>query len=137
MQQPTNMIDVILDAKTALHEVGHARTSPQVSVETGSLRTFEQQRFEPPFVLSRQFGRPSWRRLGPYSSLATSSRCRLPTPNTAAIHANAPCYFRWQQSFLEQRQRTQASALQLLWASGWSHRAPPTGMIGHYLCSGQ
>jgi hypothetical protein len=137
MQQPPDMIDVILDAKTTLHQFGHARTSPQVRVETGGLRTFEQQRFEPTFVLSRQLGWPSWRRLGSYSSLTASSRCRLPTPNAAAIHANAPRYFRWQQSFLEQRQRTQASVLQLLWASGWSHRAPPTGIIGHYLCSNQ
>jgi hypothetical protein len=137
MQQPPDMIDVILDAKTPLHQLGHARTSPQIGVKTSGLRTFEQQRFEPTFVLSRQFGWPSWRRLGSYSSLTTSSCCRLPTPNAAPIHANAPRYFRGQQSFLEQRQRTQASALQLLWASGWSHRAPPTGMIGHYLCSGQ
>jgi hypothetical protein len=137
MQQPPDVIDVILDAKTTLHQFRHPRTSPQISVETGGLRAFEQQRFEPPFVLSRQFGWSSWRRLGPYSSFTASSRCRLPTPNAAAIHANAPRYFRWQQSFLEQRQRTQASALQLLWASGWSHRAPPTEMVGHYLCSGQ
>src|SRR5450631_2336918 len=134
MQQPPDMIDVILDAKTMLHQFGHARTSPQVGVETGGLRTFEQPRFEPTLVLSRQFGGPSWRRLGAHSSLTTSSRCRLPTPNAAAIHAYPPRYFRRQQSFLEQRQRPQASALQLLWASGWSHRAPPTGMIGHYLC---
>ncbi|HEY2865373.1 MAG TPA: hypothetical protein VGK37_17270 [Casimicrobiaceae bacterium] len=131
MQQTPDMIDVVVDAKTTLHELGHARTSPQVSVETSGLRTFEQQRLESTFVLSRQFRWPSWRRLGSYSSFAASSRCRLPTSNAAAIHANAPRYFRWQQSFLKQRQRTQASALQLLWASGWSHRAPPTGMIGH------
>jgi hypothetical protein len=137
MQQPPNMIDVIVHAKATLHELGHARTSPQVSVKTSGLRTFEQQCFEPTFVLSRQFGWPSWRRLGSYPSLTASARCRLPTPDAAPIHANAPRYFRWQQSFLEQRQRTQASALQLLWASGWSHRAPPTGMIGHYLCSTQ
>ena len=59
MQQPPDMIDVIVDAKTALHQLGHARTSPQVSVETSGLRTFEQQRFQPTFVLRRQFdGRP-------------------------------------------------------------------------------
>src|SRR5438034_11829358 len=131
------MIDVILNAETTLHEFGHARTSPQISVETSSLRTFEQQRFQPTFVLSGQFGRPSWCWLGSYSSLTPASRCRLPTSNATAIHTNAPRYFSWQQSFLEQRQRTQASALQFLWASGWSHRAPPTGMIGHYLCSAQ
>jgi hypothetical protein len=127
MQQPPDMIDVILDAKTTLHQLGHAWTSPQVGVETSGLRTLEQQRFEPTFVLSRELGWSSWRGPSSYSSLTPSSRCRLPTPNAAAIHANAPRYFRWQQSFLEQRQRTQASALQLLWASGWSHRAPPTG----------
>jgi hypothetical protein len=137
MQQPPDMIDVIVDAKTALHELGHARTRPQVGVETRGLRTFEQQRFEPTFVLSGQLRWPSWRWLGAYSSFASSSRRRLPTSNAAAIHADAPRYFRWQQSFLEQRQRTQASALQLLWASGWPHRAPPTGIIGHYLCSDQ
>jgi hypothetical protein len=137
MQQSPDMINVILDAKTTLHEFGYAWTSPQVGVETGGLRTFEQQCFEPPFVLSRQFGWPSRRRLGSYSGLTVSSRYRLPPPNAAAIHADAPRYFRWQQSLLEQGQRTQASALQFLRASGWSHRAPPTGMIGHYLCSNQ
>src|SRR5882672_8083093 len=132
MQQAPDMINVIVHAKPTLHELGHARTSPQLSVKPSGLRTFEQQRFEPTFVLSRQFGWPAWRRLRSYSSLTTSSRCRLPTPNAAAIYADAPRYFRWQQSFLEQRQPTQASALQFLWASGWSHRAPPTGIIGHY-----
>jgi hypothetical protein len=137
MQQAPDMIDVIVHAKATLHQLGHARTTPQVRVETSGLRTFEQQRFEPAFVLSRQFGWPSRRQLGSYSSLTASSRCRFPTSNAAPIHADAPRYFRGQQSFLEQRQRSQASALQLLWASGWSHRAPPTGMIGYYLCSNQ
>jgi hypothetical protein len=121
------MIDVIVHAKATLYQLGHARTSPQVGVKAGGLRTSEQQRFEPTFVLSAQFGWPSWRGLGAYSSLTTSSRCRFPTPNAAPIYPHAPRYFRWQQSFLEQRQRTQTSALELLWASGWSHRAPPTG----------
>jgi hypothetical protein len=137
MQQPPDMIDVIFDAKTTLHQFGHPRTRPQVGVETGGLRTFEQQRFQPTLVLRCQFGRPSWRRLGSYSRLTASSCRRLPTPNAAAIHAYAPRHFRGQQSFLEQRQRPQASVLQFLWASGWSHHAPPTGMIGHYLCSNQ
>src|SRR2546425_12138915 len=125
MQQPPDMINVIVDAKATLHQFGNTRTSPQIGVKTSGLRTFKQQRFESTFVLSREFGWPSRRGLGAYSSFASSSRCRLPTPNAAPIDSNAPRYFRWQQSFLEQHQRTQASVLQLLWASGWSHRAPP------------
>src|ERR1700694_3322434 len=89
MQQPPDMIDVIVDAKTPLHQLGHARTSPQVSVETSGLRPFEQQRFKPTFVPNGQLGWPSWRRLGAYSSLTASSRRRLPPSNAAAIHANA------------------------------------------------
>jgi hypothetical protein len=81
MQQPPDMIDVIVDAKTALHQLDHPRTSPQVSVETSGLRTSEQQRFQPTFVLRRQFGWPSWRRLGADSGLPAVSRCRLPTSN--------------------------------------------------------
>src|SRR6266496_2959790 len=127
MQQAPDMINMIVDAKATLYEFGNPRTSPQIGVKTSGLRTFEQQRFEPTLVLSRQFGWPSRRGLRTHSSFASSSRCRLPPPNAAAINSNAPRYFRWQQSFLEQRQRPQASVLQLLWASGWSHRAPPTG----------
>src|ERR1700687_4083982 len=90
MQQAPHMIDVIVHAKAPLHEFGHARTSPQVGVKTSGLCTFEQQRFEPTFVLGRQFRWPSWRRLGSHSSLTATSRCRLPPPNAAAIYSNAP-----------------------------------------------
>jgi hypothetical protein len=40
-------------------------------------------------------------------------------------------------SLLKQFQGFHAATLQLLWASVWSHRPPPTQSIGHYLCSCQ
>ena len=114
MQQPPDMIDVIVHAKASLHDLGHARTSPQIGVKAGRLRAFKQQRFEPALVLSCQLGGTSRRRLGPHSSLAASSRGRLPAPHAAPIHTDAPRYFRGQQSLFEQRQRAQAPALQFL-----------------------
>ena len=106
MQQPPDMIHVIVHAKTSLHEFDHARTSPQIGIKAGGLRAFEQQCFEPALVLSRELGRTSRRRLGPHSSFAASSRRRFPTSHAAPIHPDASRYFRRQQSFLEQRQRT-------------------------------
>ena len=93
MQQPPDMIDVIVDAKTTLHEFGHARTSPQVSVETSGLRTFEQQRFEPTFVLQPSAWMavlaPAWLVLQPHRVVALPpsnvERCGDPRQRAALL----------------------------------------------------
>lgn len=131
MQQPPHMIDVIAHAKASFHEIHHARTGPQIGIKASGLRALEQERLQPTLVSGGQLGWAPGRRLGPHPRLATSSRCRLPAPHAAPINADTPRHLRGQQSFFEQRQRAQAPVLQLLWASGRSHRTPPTGMIGH------
>ena len=67
MQQSPDMINVVVHGKPTLHQFGHPWTSPQVSVKASGLRPFEQQRFQPTFVSSREFRRSSWR--GPRCSL--------------------------------------------------------------------
>jgi hypothetical protein len=137
MQQPTDMIDVIVDAEASSHQLGHPRTRPQIGVKAGCLRALEQQRFQPALVRSGELGRPSRRRLRPYAGFTASSRRCLPTPHAASIHSDASRNLRGQQSFLQQRQRAQAPSLEFLWTSGRSHVHLPTGMIGHYLSRNQ
>ena len=47
--------------------------------------------------------------------------------------SDAPRYLNGQQSFLQQRQRSQTTTFQFLWASGGPHGAPPDQSIGHSL----
>ena len=133
MQQPPDMIDVIAHPKAPLDQLGHSGAGPQIGVKPGGLRALEQQRFESTLMLGEQLRRTTRRGLGAHTRRAASIGRPLPAPHTAPIDPDAPRNLNRQQSFLEQRQRSYASAFQFLWASGGPHRAPPDQSIGHYL----
>src|SRR3990172_8421587 len=133
VQQAPDVIDVIAHTKTPLDELGHPWAGPQIGVKSSGLRPLEQQRFEPMLVFGTQLGRATGRGLGTHTRRAASIGRPLPAPHTTPIDPDAPRYLKGHQSFLEQRQRSHASAFQFLWASGGPHGAPPDQSIGHSL----
>jgi hypothetical protein len=122
MKQSTDMVDVVIDTEALLNELGHARTGPQIGVEPTRQGTLEQQRFKSALLCHLELRRPSRRLPCQHRCLTVLAHRGLPAPHAAPIHTDAPGDFPGQQALLEQRQGTQAPALQFLWASGRSHR---------------
>ena len=137
MQQTSDMIHMVSDTKMALDHLSHARTCPQVVVKASRFSPFEKQSLKLlpcSCAQLRRASRSGFCANGFYSSLAV---CRSPTPDASSIHTESLGDFDRLVSLLKQFHGFHAAALQLLWASMWSHRPPPTQSIGHYLCSCQ
>jgi hypothetical protein len=137
MQQSADMIDVIVDAEALFDELSHARTRPEIGMETCCQRAFEQECFQAALLPKAKLGRSS--RRGPsLDTRLTMLTCHsLPAAHTAPIDSDALGNLMGQKPLAKQHQSAQSTSFQFFRASSRSHGTPPTGMIGHYLSSDQ
>lgn len=133
VQEPSDMIDVIAHPEALLDQLGHPRAGPQIGVKTRRLGALHEQPLKARALSCLELGRASRSRLRPHARLTVDARSRPPPAHAAPIDSDALGDLHGSQSLLEQRQRSQSATLQLLWASGRSHRAPPDQSIGPYL----
>ncbi len=136
MQQPSDVVDVVLHCKSPLDQLGYARTGPQVHPEARGHRPLEPQPPGLALVLCKELGRSAGSGASPQSLCAILVDRRLPAANAPSIDSDTLGYLPGPPPFPKQRQSAQASTFKFPWGSGRSQRAPPTGSIGHSFCRG-
>jgi hypothetical protein len=115
---------VVFHAELTIDDLGHTRTGPQVGGVPKGLGSTQEAPFQLPPGTRIELRGPTGGGSSPETFRASTIEAGAPPSDRAAVDVDYPGDLNRLATLLQQSNGSNATTLQLLRASGWSHRYP-------------